>query len=107
MTAAYAARLAETLPRMRDRIAPALDAAGRDGASVGPIAVAKAHPPEAFPETFGPGPAHRPWKASRRTLGGRGLRELNARAGARWAGERRIDLRWAVGFGLWAVGLGL
>ena len=47
MTAAYAARLAETLPRMRDRIAQALDAAGRDGASVRLIAVTKAHPLEA------------------------------------------------------------
>jgi pyridoxal phosphate enzyme (YggS family) len=44
MTAVYSERLAETLPGVRDRIARAVAAAGRDGNSVRLIAVTKAHP---------------------------------------------------------------
>ena len=47
MTTGYTARLAETLPRVRDRIAEAVQAAGRSDASVRLIAVTKAHPLEA------------------------------------------------------------
>ena len=47
MDTVYSERLAETLPGVRDRIARAVAAAGRDGASVRLIAVTKAHPLEA------------------------------------------------------------
>ena len=47
MTSEYSARLGETLPRVRDRIASAADTAGRGGASVRLIAVTKSHSLEA------------------------------------------------------------
>lgn len=44
----YRERLAETLPRVRDRMAAAADAVGRDPASVRLVAVTKGHPVEAL-----------------------------------------------------------
>jgi pyridoxal phosphate enzyme (YggS family) len=44
----YRERLAETLPRLRDRIAGAAQGAGRDPATVRLVAVTKAHPLEAL-----------------------------------------------------------
>jgi len=44
----YRERLAETLPRLRDRIAGAAEASGRDPAAVRLVAVTKAHPLEAL-----------------------------------------------------------
>jgi len=44
----YRERLAETLPRLRDRIAGAAAEAGRDAAAVRVVAVTKAHPLEAL-----------------------------------------------------------
>lgn len=46
-TVSYADRLAETLPRLRERIARAAHAAGRDASEVRLVAVTKAHPFEA------------------------------------------------------------
>lgn len=47
MPVAYAERLRETLPRVRDRIAEAARAAGRDPAEVRLVAVTKGHPVDA------------------------------------------------------------
>ena len=44
----YRARLAETLPRLRDRIAAAAESAGRRADEVRLVAVTKAHPPAAL-----------------------------------------------------------
>jgi pyridoxal phosphate enzyme (YggS family) len=51
----YAERLAEALPRVRDRIAAAASAAGRDATSVRLVAVTKAHPVEAVLAALGAG----------------------------------------------------
>ena len=48
MAVAYAERLAETLPRVREAIADAARAAGRDPGGVRLIAVTKGHPPTAL-----------------------------------------------------------
>ena len=78
---AYADRLRETLPRVRDTIAQAALAAGRDPAAVRLIAVTKGHPPEA---------ARAALSAGIHDLGENRLEELDrkvdalGRAGLRW-----------------------
>jgi pyridoxal phosphate enzyme (YggS family) len=73
MTTAYAARLAETLPRVRDRIADAAHAAGRERASVRLVAVTKAHPLEAVEAAL---------QAGLSDLGENRVEELEGKVGA-------------------------
>lgn len=73
MTTAYPERLADTIPRVRIRIAEAVEAAGRDGASVCLIAVTKAHPLEAVEAAL---------QAGLRDLGENRVEELEAKVGA-------------------------
>ena len=47
MTVAYAERLRDSLPRVRDQIAAAAQAAGRDPQGIRLVAVSKGHPPDA------------------------------------------------------------
>jgi pyridoxal phosphate enzyme (YggS family) len=54
-SAMYRERLAETVPRVRDRIAAAAEASGRDAAAVRLVAVTKGHPPEALEAAIGAG----------------------------------------------------
>jgi hypothetical protein len=73
MTTAYSARLAEALPRVRDRIADAVHAAGRDGGAVRLVAVTKAHPLEAVEAALGAGLSD---------LGENRIEELEGKVGA-------------------------
>jgi PLP dependent protein len=80
-TDTYAARLAEALPRVRDRIAGATEAAGRPEESVRLIAVTKTHPLEAVEAAL---------SAGLLDLGENRVEELEAKVGhfgaaaARW-----------------------
>jgi pyridoxal phosphate enzyme (YggS family) len=87
----YRARLAETLPRVRERIAAAAAAAGRDPSSVGLVAVTKGHPLEAV---------HAALEVGLGDLGENRVEELEEKAAAlgrgaaRWHMIGHLQRRW-------------
>ena len=82
MTVAYAERLASTLPRVRDRIAEAARAAGRDPGAVRLVAVTKGHPLDAVEAAVAAGLAD---------LGENRVEELDEKAAALGGWE---PVRW-------------
>lgn len=87
----YRARLVETLPRVRERIAEATVAAGRDPSSVRLVAVTKGHPVEAV---------HAALEAGLTDLGENRVEELERKVAAtsddtvRWHMIGHVQRRW-------------